>query len=238
MPKWCAACIILRLEKGKPESGEKLNVGGIEGISCQHFQVMMTTPSSDDDTLVTEALGVAGGQETNGKSRKCVKTQDVLGKHGHHDLIRSGETEAFCPTMEDHDMHGWIVAAFLREMAGLEGQATSEGAESIFSIARCIRQRSVEASRLWLKIAMQILVNVEPVGKETNGRHIRSWWTKNSPNMRAFVDRQRLGHVSFEGTWSRNLRVYGGQVLILPTRRRTLRLIPKRDITEYFSRKS
>ena len=28
--------------------------------------------------------------------------------------------------LEDQDVHGWIIAAFLREMAGFEGQATVE----------------------------------------------------------------------------------------------------------------
>ena len=41
--KWYAACIVLRLEKEKePESWKNFLVGGIEGISCQHLQVMMT----------------------------------------------------------------------------------------------------------------------------------------------------------------------------------------------------
>ena len=36
-------CIILRLEKWKePESLKKLHVGGVDGISCQHLQVMVT----------------------------------------------------------------------------------------------------------------------------------------------------------------------------------------------------
>ena len=47
--------------------------------------------------------------------------------------------------MEDHDVHGWIVAASLRWMAGLEGQAKFESVESTFSFAKCIRQGSVEA---------------------------------------------------------------------------------------------
>ena len=38
-----ASCIILPLEKERElESWKKLHVGGIEGISCQHFPVMMT----------------------------------------------------------------------------------------------------------------------------------------------------------------------------------------------------
>ena len=49
--------------------------------------------------------------------------------------------------MGDHDVHGWIAAASLREMAGLEGQGKFESVESTFSV---------------LKIATQILGNVEP----------------------------------------------------------------------------
>ena len=73
--------------------------------------------------------------------------------------------------MEDHDVHGWIIAALLREMAGLEGQATFESVESKFSFARCIRQGSVEAHRFGLKMAMQILVKSGTgMGEDRSGR--------------------------------------------------------------------
>ena len=43
MSKWYAACVILRLEKEKePEKCEDLHVGGLDGISCQHLQVLAT----------------------------------------------------------------------------------------------------------------------------------------------------------------------------------------------------
>ena len=42
MPQWHASSIILRLKKKEPESWKKLHLGGIEGISCQRFQVLMT----------------------------------------------------------------------------------------------------------------------------------------------------------------------------------------------------
>ena len=38
--------------------------------------------------------------------------------------------------MGDQDVHGWITAALLREMAGLEGQATFEYVDSIFPLTR------------------------------------------------------------------------------------------------------
>ena len=43
MWKWYGSCVILRLEKEKElESWQTLHVGGIDGISCQHLQIMMT----------------------------------------------------------------------------------------------------------------------------------------------------------------------------------------------------
>ena len=63
--------------------------------------------------------------------------------------------------MEGHNTHGWLISAFLREMSGLEGQAMCECAESKFSFNPCLRQGSVEAPRLWQKMAMQLLANVE-----------------------------------------------------------------------------
>ena len=57
--KWYASCITLRLDKEKePESWKQLHLGGTAGITCQHFQVMMTN-------LLQKTLGVAGGQKTN-----------------------------------------------------------------------------------------------------------------------------------------------------------------------------
>ena len=43
MSKWYATCIFPRLEKDtEPEEMQQLQVGGIDGISCQHLQVLMT----------------------------------------------------------------------------------------------------------------------------------------------------------------------------------------------------
>ena len=72
-----------------------------------------------------------------------------------------------------------LMRPFLSEMAGLVGQATSEGVESKFSMARCIRQGRVEALP-----ALAEHGHADPVelgtskGKDENGRHVGSWWTK------------------------------------------------------------
>ena len=46
-------------------------------------------------------------------------------------------------------------------MSGLSGKATFECVESNFNFNKCLRQGSVEAPRLWQKMASQILANVE-----------------------------------------------------------------------------
>ena len=90
--------------------------------------------------------------------------------------------------MEDHDVHGCIIAAFLGEMAGLVGQATSEGVESKFSMARCIRQGRVEALP-----ALAEHGHADPgelgnsMGKDKNGRHVGSWWTKHFEQICSFL---------------------------------------------------
>ena len=63
--------------------------------------------------------------------------------------------------LDYHNTHGWLIAALLREMSELEGKAMFECVESCFSFNRCLRQGSVEAPRLWHKMATQILANVE-----------------------------------------------------------------------------
>ena len=51
--------------------------------------------------------------------------------------------------MEDHDGHGWIIAALLREMAGLEGQATFESVESKFSFCEMHPPRERRSPPVW-----------------------------------------------------------------------------------------
>ena len=63
--------------------------------------------------------------------------------------------------MDNHNKHGRITAALLREMSRLTGNATFECVESSFVFNRCLRQGSVEAPRLWQKMATQIWASVE-----------------------------------------------------------------------------
>ena len=41
---WYATCVVLRNEEeAEPKEFEELHVGGVDGICCQHFQVIMAS---------------------------------------------------------------------------------------------------------------------------------------------------------------------------------------------------
>ena len=72
MSKWYATCVILRLEKEKvPEELKQSHVRRIDGISCQHVQVM-----------AAETLGMARRLEERRLARKCQEAHDVYRQHG------------------------------------------------------------------------------------------------------------------------------------------------------------
>ena len=75
-------------EQKELESWKKSYVRGIEGVSCQHFQVMVTN-------LLQKLWEWQRGQKTNDEARLCDTTHKVLGEYGHQDGLRRGE-KAHC----------------------------------------------------------------------------------------------------------------------------------------------
>ena len=150
MSKWYATCIIQRLEKDKePEETKQLQVGGIDGISCQHLQVLMTQLLQKPWEW-QKAEGRTCGTEVK-EGLRCMLPVWISRRHlTWPDRNTSGNSWG------DQNVDVWIVAAFLREMAGLEGRATFEHVDGTFPLTRCVRQGSVQTPRLWLKMAMQI----------------------------------------------------------------------------------
>ena len=71
-------------------AGRKLHVGGIEGISCQHFQVIMTN-------LLQNHWEWQEDRRPMFQAWQRGAIHDVLGEHGHQDSLRCGETEAHRP---------------------------------------------------------------------------------------------------------------------------------------------
>ena len=140
MSKWCASCVILlRLEKEKePEGWKQLPVGCIDGISCQHLQVLMTQ-------LFGEWQEHRRNNLWHGSERRPTMYLACMDIKTAFDVARPTQN---AKNMGDHEVQRWITAALLRKMAGLEGHATFfENVESTFPFARRIRQRSVEAPR-------------------------------------------------------------------------------------------
>ena len=88
MSKLYAACVVPRLEKKKdPDNWKQLHVGSIDGISCQHFPVLMTN------------LLLQKHWEWQEDTRPLIKhggdtSHKVLGKRGYQDGLRRGLTEA------------------------------------------------------------------------------------------------------------------------------------------------
>ena len=140
--------------------------------------------------------------------------------------------------MDSHNTHGWIIAALLREMLGLSGKAMLECVESSFAFNRCLRQGSVEAPRLWQKMATQILANVDEewmkqrkgvlMGIEPEGEvhqicsfiwadnfWIMSHSKKHLEQMLKYLMKKRLKWI-----WSPNLQACGGRAHMLLKKRR------------------
>ena len=63
--------------------------------------------------------------------------------------------------MDDQEVHGWVTAVLHEKWQFFECQTTFGNVERVFPFTRCILQGSVEASRLWLIMTMQILRNVK-----------------------------------------------------------------------------
>ena len=100
----------------------------IDGISCQHFQALMTQLLPKHwDWQDNKRKYIWHGSEK--RPTMYVANMDTKTAF---DVARPMH---IATAMEDPNVHGWITAALLREIAGLEGQATFENVESTFPFA-------------------------------------------------------------------------------------------------------
>ena len=129
-------------------------MGGVNNISCQHLQVLVTNLSQKHLEWPEE---VSPMSKHGSVSRPTMFMASLD--------IKSAFDEArprhIARILESHNIHGWLIAALLREMSGLEGGSMFECVESSFTFNPCLRQGSVEALRLWQMIAAQLLASVE-----------------------------------------------------------------------------
>ena len=103
----------------------------------------MPALSSNNNTTAAKALGAAREQETIMKHSSVKRPTMYLASMDIKTAFDVAKPKHIANIMEHHDVHGRIIAAILREMAGLEVQAKFECVESTVSFAKCIRQGRV-----------------------------------------------------------------------------------------------
>ena len=131
-----------------------LHVGGVNGIICQHTQVLTTNLLQKQWEWQEERNPVM-------KHGTVVRPTMYMASVDIKTAFDEAKPKHVAKILDGHDTHGWLIAALLREMSGLSGKASFECVESKFSFNGCLRQGSVEAPRLWQKMATQILDNAE-----------------------------------------------------------------------------
>ena len=104
---------------------------------------------------LTKALAMARGKVLHVETWQGSTTNNVSGKVGHQDSFPGGETSKYGKPMESHDIHGWLIAALLREMWALEGKVMFQCVDGSFTFNRCLRQGSVQVPRQWHMMAAQ-----------------------------------------------------------------------------------
>ena len=114
MPKWCATYVVLRLDRERELEGWKqLHVSGIDGISCQHLQVLMTQPLLKhwewQEDRVKNVWHDNEKKPTMYLANMDIKTAFDMARPKH-----------IAKLVVDQDFHGWLTAALFREMADLK----------------------------------------------------------------------------------------------------------------------
>ena len=139
-----------------------MHVGGVDGISCQHLQVTMTN-------LLQERWEWQEERNPTLKHGSAVRPTMYLASLDIKSAFDEAKPKHVAQIMDSHNTHGWLIAALLSEMPGLQGKAMFECVESSFAFNRRLRQGCVEGPRLWQKLATQILANVEEWMKKRMG---------------------------------------------------------------------
>ena len=134
--------------------------------------------------------------------------------------FRRGVAEAYCENCGEK--HGWLIAALLREMSGLEGKAMSEVSKalsisidvSLSAVANdgcattCFRGGQVETEKhgslVWQKMATLFLAKVEENWKRNNGRPPGLRRREGTSDMQLYVGRQLLDYVPLQKNFGKD----------------------------------
>ena len=111
-------CILYHSAPGEGEGAQwkNLHVGGVDGISCQHLKVMVTNLLPKHWELQEERNPLMR-HGTVERPTMYLASLDI--KTAFNDSKPMHVTHI----LDSHNTHGWLIAALLREMSGLEGNA-------------------------------------------------------------------------------------------------------------------
>ena len=139
-----------------PEAWERLLVGGLNNISCQDLEVMMTNLLQKHCEWQEKRDPMKNMEAWYG--RRCFLPAWTS-------RLSYAKPKHVANIMDRHGFHGWLISSVLRETR-LQGSATFEQVDTSFTFNRCLRQESIEALKLWQMMAMQLLSEIEKRWKE------------------------------------------------------------------------
>ena len=98
----------------------------------------LPTLTSDGYEFAAKTLLTARRKESRDETWYSGWTDNVHGQYGHE-----AKPKHVPNILDDHNTHGWLIAALLRVMSGLSGMASFESVESRFSFNRWLTEKFV-----------------------------------------------------------------------------------------------
>ena len=137
MSKWYASCALLRLVKEKEPRMMRFAHGW-----CGRDK--LPTRTGIDDELMQKRWEWQDERNSVMKHGTVVRPTMYMASLDIRTAFDEAKPKHVARILDDHNTHGWLIAAFLREMSGLSGTASFESVESRFSFNRCLRQGCVK----------------------------------------------------------------------------------------------
>ena len=110
MSQWYASCVLLRLEKEKePRMMSSLHIGGVNGINCQHLQVLTANLLQKYWECQEEGNPVM-------KHGTVVRPTMFLASLDIKTAFDEAKPKHVARTLDDHNTHGWLISALLRDV--------------------------------------------------------------------------------------------------------------------------
>ena len=235
---WNTRLLVFFVWKEKePETWKKLHVGGVDGISCQHFQVMMMN-FLQKHWGWQENRNSMTKQGSEVRPTMYVASMDIKTAF---DDARPRHISKICGGSQ----HPWM---------GNFGSLARDGSVGGTGHVRV----SSPLIGVFAKVASKLpdcgCKRGRGMGEEKNGSYLGCGRKKDPSDVQFLVGRQLLDHVPFKESpremikdlvqeaenriWHRSRQVYGGQVPLPSKTRRTFPLIPRQGATKFPLRES